>query len=243
MNEEKTAKLIRDARKQREMTQKDLASRIGVSVQAVSKWENARGFPEISLLEPLSKELGLSVAELVTGDCEEAQPEAALKDVIDESVRQTKKKTAALKLAFAILILGVILGIVWWSTPKRFLKNVDPEDVHLIYIFDGNTGKEFNLSDTAEIRFFITSVSGMELYKTRFGVSYGSAFRVTVFVRRKEPWKSILISEKQLPTFVISGSNALKQGLVLWSGIDGGLPYDWLTEMEELYGAPMAPKY
>ena len=130
MTEEKTAKLIRDARKQKGMTQKELASRLGVSVQAVSKWENAKGLPDILLLEPLSKELDLSVAELVTGDSEEAEarPEAALKDEIDVSVRQMKKKAAALKLALAILALGVIVGIVWLSLPKHIPENEDPEE-------------------------------------------------------------------------------------------------------------------
>ena len=123
MNEELTAKLIRDARKQKEMTQKDLASRIGVSVQAVSKWENAKGFPDVSLLEPLSRELGLSIVELVTGVREDAekQTENVLKDVIDVSVRQTKEKTVVLKAALAILALGMILIVMLWSAPKRFI--------------------------------------------------------------------------------------------------------------------------
>ena len=98
MNEAKTAQLIKDARKRREMTQKELAERIGVSVQAVSKWENAKGFPDISLLEPLSEALELPIAALVTGSEQGGEaPEEVVRDVIGVSVKQTKKKLSSVK--------------------------------------------------------------------------------------------------------------------------------------------------
>ena len=50
------------------MTQEELAERIHVSGKAVSKWETGQGFPDISLLEPLAKALGISVIELLSGE-------------------------------------------------------------------------------------------------------------------------------------------------------------------------------
>jgi Desulfoferrodoxin len=50
------------------MTQEELAEKIYVSSKAVSKWETGQGFPDISLLEPLSGALGLSVIELLSGE-------------------------------------------------------------------------------------------------------------------------------------------------------------------------------
>ena len=50
------------------MTQEQLASEIFVSAKAVSKWETGAGFPDISLLEPLAKALGISVIELLNGE-------------------------------------------------------------------------------------------------------------------------------------------------------------------------------
>lgn len=58
---------VRLLRKKRGLTQAGLAALIGVSGKAVSKWENAKGLPDISLLEPLSAALGVSVSELMTG--------------------------------------------------------------------------------------------------------------------------------------------------------------------------------
>ena len=56
--------LIAEARKQKNMTQKDLAAALHVSDRAVSKWERGAGFPDVSLLEPLADALGLQVLEL-----------------------------------------------------------------------------------------------------------------------------------------------------------------------------------
>lgn len=66
-----TADTIRSLREARGLTQKQLAERLGVTDKAVSKWESARGLPDISLIEDLAAALGVSVAELLTGDvCE-----------------------------------------------------------------------------------------------------------------------------------------------------------------------------
>ncbi len=59
---------IRYHRKEKNMTQGELAERLGVSVQAVSKWETDKGAPDISQLLPLSRELGMSVDLLLGGD-------------------------------------------------------------------------------------------------------------------------------------------------------------------------------
>ena len=62
-----TGAAIRSLREKRGMTQAELAALLCVSGKAVSKWENGRGFPDVSLLEPLGKALRVSVAELLCG--------------------------------------------------------------------------------------------------------------------------------------------------------------------------------
>lgn len=63
-----TADVIRSLREQRRMTQEELAQKLFVSAKAVSKWETGRGYPDISLLEPLAAALGISVIELLSGN-------------------------------------------------------------------------------------------------------------------------------------------------------------------------------
>ena len=62
-----TGNTIRSARENKRMTQEELSALIHVSAKAVSKWETGKGFPDISLLEPLAAALGISVIELLSG--------------------------------------------------------------------------------------------------------------------------------------------------------------------------------
>ena len=68
MNLYVTGNTIKQLREQKKMTQAELADKIDVSSKTVSKWETAKGLPDISLLEPLSAALGVSVMELMKGD-------------------------------------------------------------------------------------------------------------------------------------------------------------------------------
>ena len=62
-----TGAAIRSLRERQRMTQAELAAVLGVCDKAVSKWETGRGFPDITLIEPLAKALRVSVAELLSG--------------------------------------------------------------------------------------------------------------------------------------------------------------------------------
>ena len=59
---------IKNLREKKGLTQTELADILGVSSKAVSKWETAKGLPDISLIEPLANALSVSVMELMTGD-------------------------------------------------------------------------------------------------------------------------------------------------------------------------------
>ena len=63
-----TGAAIKSLREAKKLTQEELAERIHVSAKAVSKWETGKGFPDISLLEPLAKALDISVIELLSGE-------------------------------------------------------------------------------------------------------------------------------------------------------------------------------
>ena len=68
MNNYVTGAAIKQLREKCGMTQAVLAERIGVSNKAVSKWETGKGLPDVSLLQPLAKELGVSLIELMNGE-------------------------------------------------------------------------------------------------------------------------------------------------------------------------------
>lgn len=68
MNTYITGPVIKRLRELKGITQMSLAEKIGVSSQAISKWETSKGLPDITLIEPLAKALGVSVAELMSGE-------------------------------------------------------------------------------------------------------------------------------------------------------------------------------
>ena len=68
MNQERIGKFIKDLRKKNNLTQKDLADKYNVTYQAVSKWENGKNMPDLSLLKEMSKDFNVSLEELFDGE-------------------------------------------------------------------------------------------------------------------------------------------------------------------------------
>lgn len=68
MNNYVTGNLIKELRKKKQMTQVELANKLLVSEKTISKWETGRGLPDISLIEPLSRALDVSILELFNGE-------------------------------------------------------------------------------------------------------------------------------------------------------------------------------
>lgn len=68
MNQYVTGAVIKELREKNRMTQAELADRLGVSDKTISKWETAKGYPDITLLEPIAKEFKISVTELISGN-------------------------------------------------------------------------------------------------------------------------------------------------------------------------------
>lgn len=86
----KTGKVISEARKKKNMTQKELASKLHISDKAISKWERGIGCPDISFLIPLTKILDISLYELLSGEKEDV--EETLKKTINYSNKEIRRK-------------------------------------------------------------------------------------------------------------------------------------------------------
>ena len=68
MNQYVTGSMIKRLREKKGITQSQLAEKINISDKAVSKWETGRGYPDITLIEPLADTLGVSILELFSGE-------------------------------------------------------------------------------------------------------------------------------------------------------------------------------
>lgn len=144
MDAAKTGKLIKELRTEKSLTQQELASLLNVSPTAVSKWENGRALPDISMLEPLSNVFNISFAEIILGEraAEKAErtevtmetplntdnkAEAAIKAVIDESISQKQKnvrKTITM-IAAGMTILALLLFVIGIVRKKQNAPTLD----------------------------------------------------------------------------------------------------------------------
>ena len=123
MNADKTGRYIAELRKQKNLTQAELADRIHVSDKAISRWETGRGFPDINNLEALSEALDISVAELLKGESiSESITKEELMVVSTESISFTKdllkrNKYINLLIGFLLSLCVLTLAFVHLNSP------------------------------------------------------------------------------------------------------------------------------
>lgn len=139
MNEEKTGKLIADIRKEKNMTQKQLADKLHVSDRAVSKWERGSGFPDVTLLEPLSDALGILMTSLFKGErISASEGDMTVKDAVAFVYKQTKQKIKRkigqiiASILLCMLIFSILFGMLDYS--GAFLKEVYMEVPVGVYV-------------------------------------------------------------------------------------------------------------
>lgn len=113
MDPEKIGRLISKARKDKNMTQKDLASLLHITDKAVSKWERGISLPDISLLIPISNILDISVYELLGGEMKEGMSKKEVEEVVKTSVKKgvedNKLKVKIQKTIITILSIIIVL--------------------------------------------------------------------------------------------------------------------------------------
>ena len=129
MNQEKIGKFILKLRREKNMTQQELADRIGVTDRAISKWENGRGLPDLSLMMPLCKELGITINELISGEqIEKEDYQSKLEENIFKTIDYTNRKFAnknkMFKIAIGIMIILItIIGLMFFVDVNRMNNN------------------------------------------------------------------------------------------------------------------------
>lgn len=107
MNQEKIGKFILEIRKQKGMTQKELAEKIGVSDKTISKWECGNSIPDISYLESLCNSLNISVNELLSG---ERLSEESYSEKAEENIMALMKENESNKKGnYTRIFIGIVL--------------------------------------------------------------------------------------------------------------------------------------
>lgn len=114
MDARKLGQFIAEIRKEKEMTQAELASKLHVTDKAVSKWERGLGLPDINSIEPLADALGISVAEVMQAkripDDHVTQDNAS--EMLTNAFDMVKQQRRMERKHHILIFVGVLLAIV-----------------------------------------------------------------------------------------------------------------------------------
>ena len=114
MNQILTGKFIAQKRKEKNLTQEQLAEKIGVSNKTISKWETGKCMPDYSVIELLCKELNTTLAELMNGEEDEKSIHTYDNEQIVEMLKEIQdlKRSKSLFIGFVLIIMGVVMIVL-----------------------------------------------------------------------------------------------------------------------------------
>lgn len=154
MDQVKIGKFIAKCRKEKNLTQQELADRLNVTDRAISKWENGRGMLDISLLQQLIEILDVSLNELLAG---ERINKKSIK-IYDENLMNSlaeknklSKKMKKITITFTIIIIILFISITIISIKKDNNKNLKNDYQNIIRIYSNISSNIItNLYDITE---------------------------------------------------------------------------------------------
>ena len=127
--------VIRKYRKKKNLTQEEMAARLGVSAPAVNKWENGNSMPDIMMLAPIARLLGITTDELLSFS--EELTEKDIKDIVDEADRRLKEQSFEEAFCWARQIIErypncemLIWQIAVIFDARRMMKEVQDEEIY-----------------------------------------------------------------------------------------------------------------
>lgn len=129
MDQIKIGKFIQEKRKDKGLTQSDVAEKLNLTDRVISKWENGRGMPDLSLMIPLCKELDITINELISGEkIEKKDYQSKLEEnilkTIDYTNRRIINKDKIFKISVGtIIIIILIIGLMFFVDVKRMNNN------------------------------------------------------------------------------------------------------------------------
>ena len=127
MNQQKIGEFIKNKRKEKGLTQIELANKLGITNQAISKWERGKNCPDISLLKDLCKILDININELLSGKELEKVSKEDSENILVETVRtytniEKKKNKKLLIFTIILLVFYVFLIISMYLTFNQTTK-------------------------------------------------------------------------------------------------------------------------
>ena len=146
MNQEKIGNLIKKLRTDNNLTQKELAEKLNVTFQAVSKWENGKSVPDIAQLHEISKLFSIDISEILDGE-----------------IKTKKKKRTGFIITITLLIIVLIAGLLYVNKQTDFaFKKITTYDTNF------NITGSLAYDSKGKIYIYITSIESKEEDNTKY---------------------------------------------------------------------------
>ena len=136
MDQIKIGQFIKECRTQNNLTQMQLAEKLGITDRAVSKWENGRAMPDSAIMLDLCKELKITVNDLLSGEVVTMENYNENSEKIILEMVKEKEKNDKLLLRLEILIGAVCISIMLALTAVASLTAME-ESLRILLIFIG----------------------------------------------------------------------------------------------------------
>ncbi len=150
MNQEKIGKFIAKCRKDKKLTQEDLAQKLGITNKSVSNWENGRNMPDLSIFNELCDELDITINDLLSGErlkkenYQKKLEENVINIIVDEKKKRKKiiKRFAILLsiMLFVCLLVEILYNIIVLDVKyDSRVMNCSFKNNELVYIINGTS--------------------------------------------------------------------------------------------------------
>lgn len=201
MNQEKIGKFIAKKRKEKNLTQMQFAEKLGVSDRSVSNWENGKNMPDMSLFPIISKELNITINDLMSGEIVEKKEyqQKFEENIIYTIDKKLKKENRLLKIILLTLFIIFFVLVMFVSIESIYMKS----NINSYPLIQKNYYDDIHVNDNQ--------------YFERTIYSYG--FYVKYFYKSKNPDKPMMISnnisEKDFE--IVKKDFYLINGQLFWS--------------------------
>lgn len=126
MNQEKIGKYIATCRKNKKLTQEQLAEKLGITSKSISRWENGKTMPDVSLFQQLCKELNITINDLLSGETmNENKFDLSADRLVDYSkyIKLREKKKLVVLSVGLIILIGLFLIVLVLIFNKTFFRS------------------------------------------------------------------------------------------------------------------------
>ena len=210
----KIGNFIQQLRKENNLTQEQLAEKLGVSNRSVSRWENGTTLPDISLMKCICEEFHISISELINGERQVLSPEVAnvkekttLKTkevanvILELSKHETKQKTKTVTFyfSFAFLFMSVILLqpllLTFGFIKTPFLNQIQTFVFFIVALMAEIAGFYFNSRHkeftAEELNFLLQDENNIQLRTADEMLQFARKNHTYIFKQHKQAFKEI----------------------------------------------------